>query len=71
MWNVMCNVSKIVIDVDKRCGYLYVPKNNAPDMRSTIDCFTRVDDEIVHIHTFVDGVIDTQYVKFDGEWQAI
>jgi len=38
MWNVMCNVSKVVIDVDKRCGYLYLPKDNVPDMRRTIEC---------------------------------
>jgi hypothetical protein len=71
MWNVMCNVSKIVVDVDKRCGYLYLPKDNVPNMRSTIECFKSVDDEIVHIHTFVDGVVDTQYIYTNNEWQAI
>lgn len=71
MWNVMCNVSKIVIDVDKRCGYLYLPKDNFPDMHRTIECFKSADPEIVHIHTFVDGAIDTQYVRIDGKWQAI
>ena len=46
MWNVMCNVSKIVIDVENRCGFLYLPKDNFPDMRSTIKCFESVDDQI-------------------------
>ena len=32
MWDVMCNVSKIVIDVDNRCGYLYLPKLNYPNI---------------------------------------
>jgi hypothetical protein len=71
MWDVMCNVSKIVIDIDKRCGYLYLPALNSPNMRSVIECFTSVDPEIVHIHTFVDGKVDTQYVVHDGEWIAI
>lgn len=72
MWNVMCNVSKIVIDVENRYGALYLPENNFPDMRSTIEHFKSVDDEIRRIETYVGGVPDTVYLYFEefNNWQA-
>jgi hypothetical protein len=69
-WDVMCNVSEIVIDVDGRMGHLYLPKHNAPDMVSTINCFTSADPECSRIHTYVDGVPDTMYIKQEGVWHA-
>ena len=53
-WNVMCNVSQFVIDIDTRMGHLYLPKMNFPDMRSTINCFTSADPECNAIHTYVE-----------------
>jgi len=72
MWNVMCNVSKIVIDVENCYGTLYVPKNNVPDMRSTIKCFESVDDQIKRIDIYVDGVHDLVYLYIldSQSWQA-
>lgn len=70
MWNVMCNVSEIRIDVDNRQGFLMLPPMNYPDMNSTINCFTSVDPEIEIIQTFVGGKLDTVYVKSNNEWQA-
>ena len=72
MWNVMCNVSKIVIDVENRYGALYLPENNFPDMRSTIEHFKSVDDEIRRIETYVGGVPDTVYLYIPAvnKWQA-
>jgi hypothetical protein len=69
-WNVMCNVSKIIIDVENRCGYLYLPKLNYPNMSSTIRHFTSVDPECNCIYTFVDGQPDTVYVRDDDVWFA-
>jgi hypothetical protein len=69
-WDVMCNISKIVIDVDSRIGELYLPPMNAPDMRSTINCFTSADPECHTIYTFVGGVPDVTYVKTSSEWEA-
>jgi hypothetical protein len=71
MWNVMCNVSEIRIDVDAKRGGLFLPEMNYPDMSSTIRCFTSVDPEIEVIETFVGGEPDTMYIKIDSEWQAI
>lgn len=72
MWNVMCNVSKIVIDVENRYGALYLPEDNFPDMSSTIKHFKSVDDEIRRIETYVAGVPDTVYLYIPAvdEWQA-
>ena len=72
MWNVMCNVSKIIIDVENCCGALYLPKDNVPDMRSVIKCFESVDDQIKRIDTYVDGVPDTVYLYIldTQSWQA-
>lgn len=67
-WNVMCNVSQVVIDVDARMGHLYLPKMNFPDMRSTINCFTSADPECHTIHTYVDGVPDVIYSKQGDDW---
>lgn len=71
-WNVACNVSKIVIDVDNRVGHLYLPVFNVPDMSKTIKCFTSVDPEIERIYTYIDGEPDTKYyLSEDGEWVAV
>ena len=69
-WNVMCNVSKVVIDVDKRCGHLYLPADNYPDMRSTINCFLSVDPECKAIYTYVDGKEDVMYLLDQNDWIA-
>jgi hypothetical protein len=70
-WNVMCNVSRIVIDVDNREGHLYLPIFNAPDMSRTIEGFTSVDPEIERIFTYVDGQPDIEYLRINGEWIAV
>lgn len=69
-WDVMCNVSRITIDVDTKTGHLYLPEMNVPDMTSTINCFTSVDPECKIIFTYVNGAPDVVYVKKDGEWNA-
>lgn len=71
-WNVMCNVSKIAIDVDNYMGILHTPEMNYPDMRRTIDGFMSVDPEIKRIDVFVNNVPDIMYLKeLSGEWRAI
>lgn len=70
MWNVMCNVSKIVVDIDNRYGQMWMPELNCPDMGSTIKCFKNIDDEITRIDTYIDGVPDVTYAIIDGEWEA-
>lgn len=67
-WDVMCNISQIVIDIDSRMGHLYLPELNVPDMTSTINCFTSVDPECNRINTYANGVPDVIYAKVDGEW---
>ena len=69
-WDVMCNISQIVIDVDSRMGHLYLPELNVPDMTNTINCFTSVDPECNRINTYVNGVPDVIYVKIEGEWHV-
>lgn len=73
MWDVMCNVSRIVIDIENCCGALYLPKGNSPDMRSTIKCFESVDDQIKRIDVYVDGEPDILYLYFldTQRWQAV
>ena len=70
MWDVMCDVSEIRIDVQNKQGFLILPSMNYPDMSSTIDCFLSVDPEIEVIQTFVGGVPDTVYVKINGNWES-
>ena len=66
----MCNVSQIIIDVEKREGGLILPDMNYPDMSSTIKCFTSVDPEINVIQTLVGGKPDVAYVKSGDKWEA-
>lgn len=70
MWNVMCDVSEIRIDVKNKQGFLVLPEMNYPDMSSTVRCFTSVDPEIEVIQTYVGDKPDTVYVKVGNEWQA-
>ena len=69
-WNFMCNVDKIVFDVNQRLGELWLPAMNAPDMTSTIKNFTSADPEIYLIQTFVDREIDVLYIKTTRGWEA-
>lgn len=69
-WDVMCNVSKVVIDVDNKIGELYLPPMNCPDMKSTINCFTSADPECRTIFTYVDGIADVTYAKTSLGWEA-
>ena len=69
-WDVMCNISKVVIDVDNKVGELYLPFMNVPDMSSTINCFTSADPECHTIFTYVDGVADVTYAKTSLGWEA-
>lgn len=72
MWNVMCNVSKIEVDVDNRKGWLYTPEMNYPDMSSTIKCFKRVDPEVEVIFVVVGEEVDMAYAynKTERRWEA-
>lgn len=69
-WDVMCNVNKIVIDVEAKSGYLYLPEDNCPDMKSTINCFCSADPECNVIYTFVNNKPDTIYVRDADKWIA-
>jgi hypothetical protein len=69
-WDVMCNISKVIIDIDARCGHLYLPAMNVPDMKSTINCFTSADPECGVIYTYVDGVPDIAYFLTTDGWVA-
>lgn len=70
MWNVKCNVSKVVVDFEKRYGLMYLPADNCPDMSSTIRHFTNIDDEVDTIYTYIDGFPDVIYTIIDGKWEA-
>lgn len=68
-WNVMCNVDKVVMNVRECIGELYVPKNNCPDMSSTIKCFTGADPEIKIINVYVNGALDVTYrLSVNDNW---
>lgn len=69
-WDVMCNIDKIAIDVTNKVGYLYLPENNIPDMKSTIECFTSVDPECSVIWTVINGEPDTVYIKNGDTWES-
>lgn len=68
-WNVMCNVSKIAIDVDNYMGILHTPEMNFPDMTSTIKNFTSADPEIEQIQVIVNGEHDVKYIKTEQGWR--
>ena len=71
MWNVMCNVSEIRIDVINHRGELFLPENNCPDMSHTVSCFLSVDPKIDAIQTYIGGKPDIAYVcADDGRWIA-
>jgi hypothetical protein len=69
-WNLMCNVNKIVFDVENKCGYLYTPEFNYPDMTRTVKAFTSVDPEIKVIFTISGEKPDTTYTKTIEGWVA-
>lgn len=69
-WDLKCNVSTIVVDVDGRTGYLHTPELNYPDMSATIKMFSSIDPEIQKIMCVVGGEPDIQYIKYTDGWVA-
>lgn len=70
MFDVMCNVKSIYVDVSQYRGYMDLPQYNVPDMSSTIKCFKAIDPEIKRIDVFVEDKLDIVYLIEDGEWAA-
>lgn len=66
-----CEVGEIRYNFQKHSGFVSMPEASTTDMRGTIEFFKRIDPQVVHIFTFQNGNIDTQYVIHDGEWIAI
>jgi hypothetical protein len=69
-WNFMCNVDRVEIDVTNRRAFLYLDKDNSPDMRSTIACFSSADPEVEVIWIVADGKPEYCYVKGESKWEA-
>jgi hypothetical protein len=66
-----CAILSIRYDFEKHTGHVYVPANNCVDMKSTIEFFTMLCPHVIHIITWCDNNLDTQYVIHKGEWIAI
>lgn len=70
-WDLKCNVSTIIVDVEGRLGYLHMPEYNFPYMSATIRMFTSIDPEIQKIMCIVGGEPDVQYIRErNNEWVA-
>jgi len=50
--NVMCNISKVTVDMNNRIGTMITPPMNYPDMLRTIQLFTSIDPKIEEIQVF-------------------
>mgnify|MGYP003349869486 FL=1 len=70
--NVMCNISKVTVDMNNRIGTMITPPMNYPDMLRTIQLFTSIDPKIEEIQVFEGDSLDIVYFKdhqnADGEW---
>lgn len=66
-----CRVNRIEYDFDSRSGHLFLPEGNCTDMQGAIEFFLNIDPDVIHIHTWQGGKLDTQYVIYGGLWKAI
>jgi hypothetical protein len=70
--NLGCPVTSIRYNFDKNSGDVQVPEGMCTDMSSVIAYFKKIDPSVVHITTWCENELDTQYVLHsDGEWAAI
>jgi hypothetical protein len=69
-WDLKCNVSTIIVDVEGRLGYLHTPELNYPDMMATVNMFRYIDPEIQKIMCIVGGEPDVQYIREKDGWIA-
>jgi hypothetical protein len=70
--DLWCYVERIEYEPRTRCGHLWLPEHNCPDMSGTIKLFERIDDRIVRIETYAGNRNDVRYQKqHDGEWVAL
>lgn len=70
MFDVMCNVKSIYVDIKNYRGVLELEPNNSPDMPSTIKCFKDIDPEIKRIDVVAEGKLDIVYYIYEGKWFA-
>jgi hypothetical protein len=69
-WDVGCNVERITVDVLQREGSLYLPKDNVPDMVSTIACFESLDPAVQRIYVFSAGSPTFVYRRDGQDWAS-
>jgi len=71
-WDVGCNVERVVYNVLRRRGELYVAKFNEPESWKLIQHFKSMDSEVNHIVVVEAGVPVVCYQrKEDGVWVQI
>jgi hypothetical protein len=70
MFDVMCNVDRLVFDVPARTGHMFLPKHQRPDMRNTIRSFTAVDPEIDFIAVYEENEPLMSYEMRSDGWHV-
>ena len=65
-----CEVLGMSIDFVSKRGSLFMPVGHCPDMRRTIEMFTKVCPAIQLIETMAGITEDTKYHLLDGKWIA-
>ena len=68
-WNFMCNVDRVEIDAVNKRAYLHLPKNNVPNMRSTITNISSADPEVEIITLMCDGKTQGFYCAGPTGWE--
>jgi hypothetical protein len=69
---LMCFVEHIEYDPRTRCGTLWLPPCNCPNMSDAIKLFERIDHRVLRIETYAGKQKDGRYQKQDdGAWIAL
>lgn len=68
--DLICEVSGLSYDFDKRLGTLKMAPNQSCDMSGCVKLFEGIDPDVQMIETFAGNESDTIYKLVAGAWQS-
>lgn len=68
--DVMCQVNRVIIDIECHRGELHIPECNTPDFSRTIKLFTLIDPDIELIFVYEETSLHLVYERQGSKWVA-
>ena len=69
---MLCTVTRIEYDFDKRLGQVWSPQNSVPDLSGSTKYFERIDPQAQRIEHYEGDTVTTIYAReASNEWKRV